>query len=124
MLFIGYLLPSRSSEDPIDKIAMLIKQGNIHELSAMFAQSIEVGINGEDNVYSKTQAEMMLVKFFNDNKVRSVKMLHKVNSNSSYSLGVLIINTDKGAFRIACTLKQLDSSPALIEMRIETEKIK
>ena len=124
LLLILYLVPAVTIADPIDNIATLLKQGNIHELSKLFAPNIEITLPDEENIYSKTQAELVLDKFFNQNKPRAVKMLHKVNSNANYSFGVLLINTDKGIFRLTYTLKQTEGSMMLIEMRIETEKVK
>jgi hypothetical protein len=51
-------------------------------------------------------------------------MLHKVNSSSSYRLGVVIINTDKGVYRAAFTLKDTNGNLQLIELRVESEKVK
>ena len=116
------MVPGVSLTDPIDDVAALIRKGDVHELSAMFAASVEISILNEENVYSKTQGELVLNKFFNENKPRSVKMVHRVNSNPNYYFGVIVVNTDKGAYRIACTLKQADKRFELIEMRIETEK--
>jgi hypothetical protein len=124
LLSVICLVPVVSFADPIDKIADLIRQGNIHELSQFFAPGIEITIVDDENVYSKVQAELVLDKFFNQNKPKAVKMLHKVNSNPNYWFGVLIINTDKGVFRMAYTLKQTDGNMLLIEIRIEPEKVR
>jgi hypothetical protein len=118
------VMPALVAADPIDKVASLIRQANIHELSGLFAESVEVSILGDENVYSKVQTELILDKFFSQNKPRSVKMLHKVNSNPNYLFGVLIINTDKGSYRLAVTLKDIDGKPELIEFRLESEKVK
>ncbi|MGZ3872289.1 MAG: DUF4783 domain-containing protein [Mucilaginibacter sp.] len=124
LLLILYMAPSRPVADPIDKVAELIRQGNIHELSKMFAANVEIAMQEEENVYSKVQAGLILDKFFSQNKPVSVKMLHKINSNPNYLSGVLILTTSTGPFRVAYTLKQTEGSLMLIEMRIETEKVK
>jgi hypothetical protein len=124
LLVILYLTPSVSPGDPIDRVAELIKQGNIHELSKLFASNIEVTILGDENVYSKDQAELILDKFFDQNKPQTVRMLHKINSNPNYRFGVIIVNTDKGPYRIAYTLKGTGGDLTMIELRIETEKVK
>ena len=123
-LIILYLFTSVLFAEPADRIADLIRQGNIHELSKLFAPNIEISIPGNENMYSKVQAELILDKFFNQNKPKSVKILHKINSNPNYRFVVLIINTDKGLYRISCTLKEIDGTFMMIEMRIETEKVK
>jgi hypothetical protein len=123
LLFI-VCLTSAFTADPIDKVADLIRQGNALELSKMFAPNVEMTILGEENVYSKDQSEVILEKFFNQNKPLTVKILHKVNSNPNYLFGVLNLTTDKGTFRVSYTLKDANGSQQLIELRIETEKVK
>jgi hypothetical protein len=110
--------------DPIDKVADLIRQGNTSELSKLFAPNVEISLLGQENVYSKDQSEVILDKFFNQNKPLAVKMLHKVNSNPNYLFAVLTLTTDKGPFRVSYTLKGANGSQQLIELRIETEKVK
>jgi len=124
VLILLYLLPGVQTADPINSVADLIKQGNIHELSKLFAPNVEVTLMENDNVYSKAQTELILDKFFNQNKPKAVKILHKINSNPNYKFGVLIVNTGKDTFRVAFTLKETDGSLKLIEVRIETEKVK
>jgi len=124
LLSVLCLVPVILFADPIDKVASLIKQGDVHELANMFAPSVEITIFNDENVYSRTQAEIVLNKFFNENKPKSIKVLHRVNSNPNYNFGVVILYTDKGSYRIAYTLKQADGHLELIEMRIETEKAK
>jgi hypothetical protein len=124
LFLILYLVPAVPVADPIDKIADLIRQENIHELSKLFAANVEITILDDENVYSKAQAELVLNKFFSENRPRAVKMLHKVNSNPNYRFGVIILTTDKNTFRIAYTLKVADSNFTMIEMRIETEKVR
>jgi hypothetical protein len=123
-LFLLCSAPAVSFADPIDKVADLIRQGDIHNLSKLFAPSVEITITDQENVYSKVQAELVLSKFFSEHKPHAVKILHKVNSNSNYQFGVVIFNTDKEAFRVTFTMKQTEGSLLLIEMRIETEKVR
>ena len=120
ILFVIIIPPA----DPVDTVAALIGQGNAHELSKYFAPSVEMAIMDVENVYTKTQAELVVDKFFSQNKPRAVQVLHKVNSNSNYRFAVLILTTDKGTFRVAYTMKETDGSLTLIELRIETEKVK
>jgi len=124
LLIILYMVPGVVATDPIDKVAELIRQGNTRELSKIFASNVEITLLNEEDVYSKIQAGLILDKFFSQNKPVSVKMLHKVNSNPNYLFGVLILNTQNGPFRIAYTLKDTEGSLMLIELRIETEKVK
>jgi hypothetical protein len=122
ILVLLYLVPSVCLAGPMDKIAELIKQGNAHELSKYFAASIDITVLENTNVYSKTQAEFILEKFFKENKPQSVTLLHRVNSSASFNFTVLLLNTDKGKYRVACTMKEVEKEMVIIELRIETEK--
>jgi hypothetical protein len=123
LLVILYIVPVFLA-DPIDNVASLIRQGNAHELAKLFAPSVEIGILKEENVYPKVQAELIVDKFFSENKPLTVKMLHNVSSNPNYKFAVLILNTDKGTFRVAYTMKQVDGNLVVISLRIETEQVK
>lgn len=122
LLILLYLVPNVCLAGPIEKIAELIKQGNSHELAKFFAPSIDLTVLENTNVYSKTQAELILEKFFKENRPSSATVLHKVNSNASYNFGVLLLQTDKGKFRVSYTMKEIEKEMVIIELRIETEK--
>lgn len=118
------LFPRITLADPIDNVASLIKEGNTRELSKLFAPSVEISIMDNENIYSQAQATLILDKFFSTNKPKSIKLLHKVNSSVNYRMGVFILSTDSGLYRVAFTLKEADSKISIIELRIESEKMK
>jgi len=122
LFVIFFMVPATAG--PIEKVAELLRQGNVGELSKMFAANVEITIQNNDNVYSKVQAGIILEKFFNQNKPVSVKIFHKVNSNPKYQFAVVILNTQKGAYRITYTLKETDGGLMLIEMRVEAELVR
>lgn len=122
LLTILFLLPMVTKADVIEKIAEYLKQGSAQELSKIFANSVDISLANESNVYSKTQAELVLDKFFKENKPHSVKLLHRVSSNPNYNFAVYILTTDKGKYRVSCTLKEVGKVMGIIELRIETEK--
>lgn len=122
LLVLLFMLPGACMAGPIDKIAELLKQGNAHEVAKYFAANVDMAVLESTNVYSKTQSEIILEKFFKDNKPNAVKIFHRVSSNANYQFGVVILSTDKGKYRVAFTLKESGTEVSLIELRIETEK--
>jgi hypothetical protein len=121
------ILPANSifaDPDPIDKVAGLIKRGNVHELSKSFASSIELIIMDEGDLYSKTQAELILSDFFNHNQPRSVRILHRISSNPNYRFAVLILTTYNGVYRTSFSLKNTNGEFEINALRIESEKAK
>jgi len=113
-----------TTANPIDRIAQLIGKGRVHEYAKMFAPTIELTMNDEVNTYSKAQAELILDRFFTENKPLSSTIRHKVSASSEYQYGVVVINTGKVVYRVAFTLKINDHTSELIEFRIENEMVK
>jgi hypothetical protein len=119
-----FLLPLVVKADPIDNIMHMLRQGNTQELSKQFSDNVEVTVLGGDNSLDKTTAIPVLDKFFADNKPKSVRLFHKIDSNPNYLFGVVFLNTDKGLYRISLTLSKHDAEMKIVEMRIEVEKTK
>ncbi|MBE9584412.1 DUF4783 domain-containing protein [Mucilaginibacter sp. JRF] len=122
VLIIFYLLPTAALADQIDTIAELFKQGNATDLTKQLAPTLDVSLLKKEDTYSNTQAGALLSKFFTQNKPKSVKVLHRVNTSNTYRLGVLLLDTDKGAFRISFTLNSVKGTLQIIDLRIEAEK--
>jgi ABC-type branched-subunit amino acid transport system substrate-binding protein len=108
--------------DPIDRIAVLLRQGQANELVKQFAASVELSILNDEKVVSKAQAETMLNAFFTANKPVSAKVIHRVNTNPNLHFAVAQLRTSGGNFRISYSLKNTNGNPELTELRIEAEK--
>jgi hypothetical protein len=119
-----FLLPVVVKADPIDNIMYMLKQGDTQDLSKLFSDNVEVTVLNDDNSLDKTTSIPVLDKFFADNKPKSVRLFHKINSNPNYLFGVVFLNTDKGLYRISLTLSKHDAEMKIVEMRIEVEKTK
>lgn len=110
--------------DPIDKVTELLGQGNVIELSKLFAPDVEMTLMNQEDTFSKLQATAELNKFFDQHKPRQIKLLHKVNSNKKFLFGVAILSTTGGSYRIAYMLSETNNTMRIIELRIENEKTK
>ncbi len=71
VLILLYLLPVTTG--PIEKVGELFRQANVAELTKLFAANVEITMQNDENLYSKTQAGIILDKFFSQNKPVSVK---------------------------------------------------
>lgn len=126
-LFIPFVLSFftfATPEDVIDRTAELLKDGNAHELAAMFSPTIEMSIAGDENVYSSVQAEQLLADFFRRCQPKSAKVLHRITSNANYRYAVIILNTTNGSYRTCVSLKNVNGKFEVNELRIEAEKTK
>ncbi|GAB2975901.1 hypothetical protein GCM10027049_08260 [Mucilaginibacter puniceus] len=108
--------------DPIEHVTELFSKGNTQEIAKLFPANVDMGVMADVNTYTKAQAEQMLQKFFAQNKPLAAKVLHKVTSSATFNLAVILLTTDKGVYRVSCTLKDNKGVMQLVEVRIEGEK--
>ena len=74
----------------------------------------------KSNSYSKSQAELVLKDFFNNNPVKSFEVLHKgENAGSQYCIGTLV--TKGGSFRTTIFMNQKGDKQLLQEIRFESQ---
>ncbi len=112
------LLSSFSIFSSIDEIVMALKSGDAAEIAKSFDNTIGITLPGKSNSYSKSQAEVVLRDFFNNNPVKGFDVLHKgENSGSQYCIGTLI--TKNGSFRTTVFMKQKGTRQTLQEIRFE-----
>ncbi|MFO7922676.1 MAG: DUF4783 domain-containing protein [Bacteroidales bacterium] len=99
-------------------IAESLNKGNSRDLARHFNINIELVILDNEDVYSKSQAELILRNFFSVNKPVKFEVLHQGGKESSrYAIGNL--ETNKGNFRIYFLLKRSNGDSLIHLLRIE-----
>jgi hypothetical protein len=114
---------SGQKEDEMNKqITSAISGGNAAALSVYFNSMIDLGIAGNEDSYSKTQATRILQDFFLKNTVKTYKVLRQGASTdgSQYSIGTM----DAGGknFRVYYLLKKVEGRNLILQFQIQTEK--
>jgi len=108
--------------DIVDNMSALFKSANSKEIGKNFSSSVELKVNEEEDVYSKAQAEQILREFFNKSAPVNSTVVHLINTNPNYRFGILSLTTKTGKFRVAITLKKVNNTFFITELRIEPEK--
>lgn len=108
--------------DIIDNVAVAFKSGNAKELAQHFSSTVELSILNKEDIYSNTQAELILKDFFQKNPPSAAKVIHKVISNANYKFGVIVLTTSKGLFRVSYELKINAGKFLVTQIRIEENK--
>lgn len=108
--------------DPIDNAVELIKTANAKELGKIFAASVELTILDDENILTPAQAESAMANFFKSNAVKSVTVVHKVNSNANVKYVVLSLVTSGGTYRTSLSLKLVSGQYQINELKIEPDK--
>jgi hypothetical protein len=94
------------------------KTGDATKLAEYFSISIELTLFDKEEIYSKTQAEMIMRDFFSQHPPTQFKILHQGGKdNSKYAIGNLICGSS--SFRITFLLKTMGGSLFIHQLRIE-----
>jgi hypothetical protein len=121
-LISSFVLPTHIQADLINEVTSEFKAGNSNEIAARFNSSIDFSIADEADVYSKAQAQQILRDFFGKHTPQSASVLHVINTNPNYQIGILALSTKTGKFRITVTFKKTSGSFLITELRIDSEK--
>ncbi len=102
-------------------ISVSIKAGNSREFSRFFNTTIELILPNTEEVYSKTQAELIIKDFFAKNTPTEFIILHQGGKETSrYAIGTLTTTT--GIFRLYFLLKFQNGEALIHQLRIEKEE--
>jgi hypothetical protein len=120
-LFSLLTVKAANIEIPADVIKGF-NQGNATVIAHFFKGNIELTINNKENIYSSTQAELILKDFFKKNIPQSFKIIHEGGKGvSKYAIGTL--KTSQGNYRITMLFKLNNNSPYIHQLRIEKDDV-
>ena len=102
----------------IGDIIAALKTGSAAGIAKNFDNTVEITLPGKTGSFSKSQADLILRDFFENNTVKSFTILHRGNNGGSeYCIGTLATKT--GNFRTTVYMKQKADKQALQEIRFE-----
>ncbi len=114
----GFLVCAFISISGLDEVIDALRNGNSAEIAKSFDNTVEITLPAKSNSYSKSQAELILRDFFNNNPVKGFEVIHKgENGGSQYCIGTL--DTKNGPFRTTLFMKQKNNKLVLQEIRLE-----
>ncbi len=123
VLFFSVFSSSFAQTEFLDDITFAFKNADQRTLSKYFGNKIEITLLDQSNVFSKSQAEMVMKDFFGKYDPIDFQILYKNNPSSDaarFAIGQL--DTRAGKFRIYFILKTSESGVYLQEMRFEQER--
>lgn len=101
-----------------DAVVLAFRTGNYKELGKYLNTNIELAILDNEDVYSKSQAELLLKDFFEKYPPTNFAIIHEGGKEGSrYAIGTL--TTPKGEFRVYFLLKTQDRNQVIQQLRIE-----
>lgn len=118
-----YGMPQKATTDETDKaIVTALSSGNAQEVAKFFNTMVDLGIAGNEDSYSQTQATRILQDFFNKNKVKSVKISKQGTSNDGSKFSIGEMNAGEKEFRIYYLLKKVSGKYLIQQLQIQEDK--
>jgi hypothetical protein len=110
----------KTQGDIFKEIENAVALGNAKLLSNYMSTSIEIEINGQEGIYSKSQAEQVLNKFFDKYPPRSFSLSHKGNSaaGARFAVGDYVTGKEH-TFRVTIFLKKIGEQYLIQEIEFE-----
>jgi Domain of unknown function (DUF4783) len=121
--FVFLLLSFTSNAENIPpELITAFRTGDATKLAAYFNNSVELTLFDKEEIYSKTQAEMIMRDFFKQHIPTQFKILHQGGKdNSKYAIGNLICGSV--SYRITFLLKIEDGNLYIHQLRIENNYV-
>lgn len=121
IMMLPVLSSAQTGKLPED-IVLSFKTGNATELAKHFHTNVELIILEEEDVYSRSQAEQIIRKFFSTHIPSAFKVIFEGGKENSprYAIGSLV--TSKARYRVYILLKMQEGKPLIHQLRIEEEE--
>jgi hypothetical protein len=119
LLILSFMLPSAYGSffgNVPDGLKDAFKAGDSKEIAKYFGVSVEMEILGEENVYTKAQAEQVINQFIEQHPVTGFSLLFEGGKDAS-KFAIAKLTTQKGKYRISLLVK----NQIVIQLRIEEE---
>jgi hypothetical protein len=106
----------------LSDISASFEAGNAARISGYFNKNIELTFFDKEDIFSNTQAEMILRDFFSKNKPTQFKIIHQGGKEDSrYAIGRLTCGTE--SFRITILIKNENNNSFIHQLRIENDRV-
>jgi len=112
------LLTSFYFQSGIDQVISALKSGNASGVTKYFDSFIDITLPDKSSNYSKSQGELVIKDFFDNNGVKSFEVRHRgSNDNGEYCIGTL--QSKNGNFRTTVFMRNKGNKQVIQDIRIE-----
>lgn len=119
LLLFSLVLFSFINNVSIENVISAIRLSNAAKLSEYFDARVDITLPGKSDNYSKSQAELILKDFFQQNRVKSFDIKHKGENADGSFFCVGTLETNIGSYRTKIFLKNKSGAQVLQEFGLE-----
>jgi len=108
-----------SAQEIPENIEKALRIGNATELAKYFNTNIELVVEKNEDVYSKSQAQVIMKEFFANHKPKKFQIIHKGGEKAKFVIGTL--ETENNKYRVYFFLKEKGGNSLIHQLRIEED---
>jgi hypothetical protein len=111
-----------AGQDLTNTLTTCIKEGDVATLSEYFQATVDIGLPGKDQDYSKTQAEMVLKDFFKNYPCKDFKLESSGDSENQTFHIIGTYQSTQEKYQVLILLKKRSESEKMLIYKIKFEK--
>lgn len=96
---------SQESPDPLNNVKAALRDGSAKDIAALFGPTVDLGVDGNKQSYSQTQAEFVVRDFFAKNPPVSFEFVHQGASDAGTPYAIGRYATKATSYRVFIKLK-------------------
>ena len=105
---------------PTENILNAIKTGNAVKLSEYFDNNVDLKIVDKENIYSKSQATILVKEFFATYKITNLELNHEGGPEAAH-FAICNMTTTQGKFRVYFLYKNINNKSLIQKFRVEKD---
>lgn len=121
-LFLLTAFAGKSQLQTQDNVRLAIKSGNVTTLANYFSTSVDLKVSGDEGVYSRKQAALILQKFFVKKPANDFRYNHNgstLNNSKHYSIGTY--SSGGSSYRVLISYKVLNNKYLIDKIHFDLE---
>ncbi|MFM7727212.1 MAG: DUF4783 domain-containing protein, partial [Flavobacteriales bacterium] len=107
--------------NPLDDMTKYFKNGDSKSLSSYFGSTVDLTLLDKEDVYSNSQAELMLRDFFSKHVPKTLQVLHSGDTQGTAFRIASLVTADGMKLRLSFHVKDANGKPIILEISIEKE---
>lgn len=115
-LCLYFLLLFNSQINNLQPVIQAFQSFDVEKISTYFDDNVEISIFDQSRLSNKLQAKSRLSQFFKENRIRSMKVIHQIQSKNGCSGSFIAnVNTVDKAYRLFVLVTVAENKKILIQ---------
>lgn len=103
-------------------VILSLRNGDARGLATHLNTHIELYLNDKDDVYSKSQTEQILKKFFEQHQPSNLTIIHQ-SGKADHQYAIIQLETNDGNFQVSVLIRKINNKQVISQLQIENSEL-